>query len=43
VYGVFASGGRELGLRKETLDLLAVPAVPPTRGFYDECMKAEGV
>jgi CubicO group peptidase (beta-lactamase class C family) len=39
-YGVFATGGRELGLRKETLDLLAAPAIPPTRGFYDECLKA---
>jgi CubicO group peptidase (beta-lactamase class C family) len=42
-YGVFASGGRELGLRKETLDLLAAPAIPPTRGFYDECLKGDGV
>jgi CubicO group peptidase (beta-lactamase class C family) len=42
-YSVFATGGRELGLRKETLDLLATPAVPPTRGFYDECMKADGI
>ena len=42
-YGVFATGGRELGLRQETLDLLAAPAIPPTRGFYDECMKADGV
>jgi CubicO group peptidase (beta-lactamase class C family) len=40
-YGVFANGGRELGLRSETLDLLAAPAVPPTRGFYDECLKGE--
>ena len=40
-YGVFASGGRELGLRKETLDLLAAPAIPPARGFYDECLKGE--
>jgi CubicO group peptidase (beta-lactamase class C family) len=40
-YGVFAHGGRDLGLRQETLDLLAAPAVPPSRGFYDECMKAE--
>ena len=40
-YGVFASGGRELGLRQETLDLLAAPAVPPARGFRDECLKAE--
>ncbi len=40
-YSVFASGGRELGLRKETLDLLAAPAIPPTRGFHDECLKAD--
>ncbi len=40
-YGVFASGGRELGLRQETLDLLAAPAIPPTRGFHDECLKGE--
>ena len=40
-YGVFATGGRELGLRPETLDLLAAPAIPPTRGFYDECLKGE--
>ena len=40
-YGVFAAGGRELGLRQETLDLLAAPAIPPTQGFYDECMKGE--
>jgi CubicO group peptidase (beta-lactamase class C family) len=40
-YGVFASGGRVLGLRKETLDLLAAPAIPPARGFYDECLKGE--
>ena len=41
-YSVFANGGRELGLRKETLELLAAPAIPPTRGFYDECMKVDG-
>ena len=41
-YSVFATGGRELGLRPETLDLLAAPAIPPTRGFYDECMKGDG-
>jgi len=40
-YGVFATGGRELGLKKETLDLLAAPAIPPARGFYDECLKGE--
>ena len=42
-YSVFATGGRELGFRSATLDLLAAPAIPPTAGFYDECMKAFGV
>jgi CubicO group peptidase (beta-lactamase class C family) len=42
-YSVFATGGREMGLRPETLELLAAPAVPPTRGFYDECMKGHGI
>jgi len=40
-YGVFATGGRQLQLRKETLELLAAPAIPPARGFYDECLKGE--
>jgi CubicO group peptidase (beta-lactamase class C family) len=40
-YGVFANGGRELGLRPTTLDLLAAPAVPAKFGFYDECLKGE--
>ena len=40
-YGVFAAGGAELGLGRETLDLLAAPAVPPVRGFFDECLKGE--
>ena len=40
-YGVFANGGRELGLRHETLDLLAAPAIPATHGFFDECLKGE--
>jgi len=42
-YGVFATGGRELGLRQTTIDLLAAPPVPPARGFYDECMRARDV
>ena len=40
-YSVFATGGRELGLRPETLALLSAPAIPATHGFHDECMKAE--
>lgn len=42
-YSVFASGGAELQLRPETLQALAAPATPPTRGFYDECMRGDGV
>jgi CubicO group peptidase (beta-lactamase class C family) len=41
VYSAFATGGRELGLRKETLDQLSAPAIPSTHGFYDECLKGE--
>jgi CubicO group peptidase (beta-lactamase class C family) len=41
-YGVFAAGGRELGLRRDTLDLLAAPAVPPASGvFYDEFFRSQ--
>jgi len=43
VYSVFAIGGKELGLRQETLDLLMARAVPPTHGFYDEVLKLEGL
>jgi CubicO group peptidase (beta-lactamase class C family) len=42
-YSAFASGGTELGLRQETLNLLAAPAIPPASGFYDECLHAQGV
>lgn len=40
-YSVFATGGKELALRPETLQQLMAPAVPATHGFYDECMKGE--
>lgn len=40
-YSIFATGGKELGLRPETLQQLMAPAVPATHGFYDECMKGE--
>jgi CubicO group peptidase (beta-lactamase class C family) len=40
-YSVFATGGKELGLRQETLQALMASAVPPQHGFYDECMKRE--
>ncbi len=40
-YSVFATGGRDLQLRRETLLALTAPAVPALSGFYDECMKGE--
>ena len=40
-YDVFAGDGHELGLSADTLELLAAPAIPARRGFFDECMKGE--
>jgi len=40
-YSVFATDGYELDLRPQTLRALAAPAVPATRGFYDECLFGE--
>jgi CubicO group peptidase (beta-lactamase class C family) len=40
-YSVFATGGKELQLRAETLRELQAPAIPSTHGFYDECMKGD--
>src|SRR4029078_13291171 len=37
----FATDGRELGLRRQTLDALAAPAVPSVHGFHDECMHGD--
>ena len=42
-YSVFATGGRELALGKATLDHLVAPAMPPTHGFHDECMKSDNI
>jgi len=42
-YGEFANGGKELGLRQETLNQLMAPATPPARGFYDEVMRLDGM
>src|SRR5262249_57684873 len=39
--GVFAPGGRGLGLRPETPRELMAPPVPPLHGFRDECLKVE--
>jgi CubicO group peptidase (beta-lactamase class C family) len=40
-YSVFATGGRELHLRRETLEAVSAPARPATSGYHDECMKSE--
>jgi CubicO group peptidase (beta-lactamase class C family) len=40
-YSEFATGGRLLGVREETLQQLMVPAAPPLHGFYDEVMQME--
>lgn len=40
-YSDFATGGRELKLRAETLNELVAPATPSTHGFYDECLFGE--
>src|SRR5512140_1553498 len=40
-YGVFATGGKEIGLRDETLREIIAPARPPARGFRDACLKVE--
>jgi CubicO group peptidase (beta-lactamase class C family) len=40
-YSVFASDGRELQLRQETLNELTAPAHPAVHGFYDECLLGE--
>jgi CubicO group peptidase (beta-lactamase class C family) len=40
-YSVFATGGKELGLREETLRQLMEPAVAPVHGFHDEVLKVE--
>ena len=42
-YSVFATGGRELRLRPDTLQALCAPAIAASRGFYDECMLSDGV
>ena len=40
-YGVFATGGKELGLREETLRELEAPPVAPVHGFRDLALKVE--
>lgn len=41
LYGVFATGGAELGLKQETLDELTAPSVAPTSGLRDGVLLAD--
>lgn len=41
LYGIFATGGAELGLKLETLAALKTPAAPPSDGFFDEVLRDE--
>lgn len=40
-YSVFATSGKELGLKEETLRQLRAPAVAPREGFRDGALKVE--
>ena len=40
-YGAFATGGRELGIAKETMDALAKPAAPPSSGVRDAVLHVD--
>jgi CubicO group peptidase (beta-lactamase class C family) len=40
-YSVFATGGKELGLREETLRQLMAPPVAPVQGFRDGALKVD--
>lgn len=40
-YGAFATGGREWGLRRETLDALTAPPILPTAGMRDEVLHVD--
>jgi CubicO group peptidase (beta-lactamase class C family) len=40
-YGVFATGGHQLGIGEDTLKALAAPPTSPSLGSRDEVLKAE--
>ncbi len=40
-YSEFATGGKTLRLREDTLHALMAPPRPPRHGFRDECLKVE--
>lgn len=40
-YGVFATGGKELGLTAKTMQALTLPAAPPASGSFDEVLRVD--
>ena len=38
-YGVFATGGKEIGIDSNTFEALKADALPSRHGFYDECFR----
>ena len=40
-YSIFATGGKELGLREETLRQLMAPSVAPAHGFHDDILNMD--
>ncbi len=40
-YSVFATGGSELGINKETLEAVTAPAMPPPLGWRDEVLQVD--
>lgn len=40
-YSVFATGGKELGIRKETLQELKAPPIMPLKGYRDVALKTD--
>lgn len=41
LYGIFATGGAELGIKPETLEAITSPAADPARGRYDQVLHLE--
>ena len=41
LYGIFAMGGKELGIKPETLEAIMKPAADPELGRFDEVLQTE--
>ena len=42
-YNEFATGGKKLGIREETLHELMAPPIIPTKGMFDQVLKMDSV